>query len=183
MKQVVLILLLTVSITSNAQLIDELPKDEQGNLNFNEVVQIDSANKGQLHFRAKQFFADAFKSAQDVIQMDDKDAGILIGKAWSTIYIKVLANPVPIKMWYTVKVQSKEGRYKAEVYDISYSGDTGPSGYPEQMFDKKNYLKANGKPREVNEKYKNETIGTVNGLLDSIQAAMKKSDASSKEDW
>jgi hypothetical protein len=183
MKHVVSLALVLIFTNAYSQLIDDLPTDDKGNLNFNEVVQVDSASKSQLHFRAKQFFADAFKSAQDVIQMDDKEAGIVIGKGWSMIYIRVMGNPVPSKMWYTVKVQSREGRYKVELYDISYEGDTGPAGYPEQMFDKKNYYKSNGKPRDINEKYKNETIAVVNGMLDMLQAQMKKRDVMGKDDW
>lgn len=174
--------MIAATLPAWAQIIDELPKDEAGKLNFNEVVQVDSSSREQLHFKAKQFFADAFKSAKDVIQMDDKDAGILIGKAWSMIYIKIAGNPVPIRMGYTIKIQTREGRYKVEVYDLSYDGSTGITGYPEQVFDKNTYFKSNGKARDVNEKYKNETVATVNSIFDELQSVMKKK-SRAKDDW
>jgi hypothetical protein len=185
MKHVTVILfLLLTAIAAESQMIDELPKDEQGNLNFNEVVKVDSASKEQLYFRTKEYFANTFKSAKDVIQLDDKESGTMIGKAWTAIYIRVMGNPVHVRMWYSLKIQCKEGRYKAEIYDVSYQGDTGPPGYPNEMFDRKSYFKNNGQPRDVLEKYKTETVKTTNDILNSIQLAMKKSSvAASKDDW
>jgi hypothetical protein len=183
MKHVIWILLLVTS-HSFAQIIDELPKDDNGNLNFHEVVQVDSASKEQLYLRAKVFFANAFNSAKDVIQMDDREAGIIIGKGWDNIFIKIALHQVPLKMWYSVKIQSKDGRYKCEVYDISYQGETSVRGYPADVFSNKNYFKANGQPRDVNEKYKLETIRKANEVLDAVQSAMRASSlGTKKDDW
>lgn len=82
MKHPLMILMIIIPAISVRQLIDELPKDENGNLNYNEVVQVDTIKKDELYLRSKQFFVDVFKSANDVIQMDDKDAGVVVGKGF-----------------------------------------------------------------------------------------------------
>ena len=176
-------------ILTFGQLIDELPKDESGNLNYNEVIQIENIKKDELYLRSKQFFVDVFKSAKDVIQMDDKEAGVVIGKGFNDIYIKVIGISTPIQMWYTIKIQSKEGRYKYEIYDIyfkSYPGQYGTTTTrAEKMFDQKTYFKKNGDPRDVQEKYKIETISRANSLMVVIKATMNKAVTSTdkKNDW
>jgi len=69
-----------------------------------------------LYARAKLWFAGNFKSAKDVVQADEKEAGVVQGTGWQTIIIKSMGIPGPMKLWYTVKLAVKDGRYK---YDIS----------------------------------------------------------------
>ena len=172
-----------------AQIIDELPKDENGNLYYSEIIQIENGTKDDLYLRAKQFFADEFKSANDVIQMDDKESGILIGKGFNDIYIKIIGISTPIQMWYSIKIQCREARYKYEIYDIyfkSYPGQYGTvTTSAEKMFSKESYFKRNGKPRNVLEQYKIETVNKVNTLEASIKIKMNLPAISteSKNDW
>lgn len=174
---------------SNGQVIDELPTDESGKINYNGVVQIDSVSAKELYFRSKQFFVNTFKSANDVIQMDDKEAGIIVGKGFNDIYIKIVASPTALQMWYSIKIQSKEGRYRYEIYDINFKSY--PSQYAasssspaEPTFDKKAYFKKNGEPRSINERYKIAMTGNIDNLINSIKAAMVKSASNTKkDDW
>ncbi len=160
------------------QVIEELPTDENGKINFNEVVLIDSVPAGELYLRAKRFFVDTFKSANDVIQMDDRQASIIIGKGYSDIYIKIAGPPTSLQMWYSVKIQGRDGRYRYEIYDISfksYSSQYAPSSTApaEQAFEKSTYYKKNGEPRAVSERYKIEMTKTIENLTDALKTAMK----------
>jgi hypothetical protein len=76
-------------------------------IEFTELVTVDSSLTQEiLHYKAKEWFAQSFRSANDVIQMDDKDAGIIIGKGlFSTRYTVG-------DIHFTMKVQVKDGRYK-----------------------------------------------------------------------
>jgi len=176
-------------LASFGQVIDELPTDESGNINYNEVITLDSVTSDELYLRAKKFFVDTFKSANDVIQMDDKEASIIIGKGFNDIYIKIAGPPTAIQMWYSIKIQGRDGRYKYEIYDISfknYASQYAPSSSSpaEQAFEKSTYYKKNGEPRGVSEKYKIEMTSTINGLVESIKAAMlKPATTTTKDDW
>lgn len=183
MKVVIFIILILSSATGFGQLIDELPKDESGNLNYNEVIQLEGNLKGELYLRSKQFFVDVFKSAKDVIQMDDKEAGIIIGKGFNDIYIKVMGMNHPIQMWYSIKIQSKDNRYKYEIYDIyfkSYASSQVPSvtTQADELFDKTSYYKKNGDAKDVPEKYKIEMITKAKSLIVAIKSSMEKKGAS-----
>src|SRR5687768_10177439 len=58
-----------------------LPLDSVTNrVTFSEVVKIENATKDELFTRAREWFAKTFVSAQNVLQMDDRVSGKLIGK-------------------------------------------------------------------------------------------------------
>lgn len=45
-------------------------------ISFSEVITVDSSlKKNELYSRLKTWFAEAFKSSQDVIQLDDRESG------------------------------------------------------------------------------------------------------------
>jgi hypothetical protein len=49
-------------------------------INFSAVVPVEGATKDELYARTKLWFANAFTSANDVIQLDDPERGIVLGK-------------------------------------------------------------------------------------------------------
>ncbi len=194
MRKLFLVLLSIMPILSYGQLIDELPKDEKGKLSFNEVIQLETFKQNQLFLNSKQFFADAFKSANEVIQMDDKESGIIIGKGFIDISAKMLTSTFPVKMWYTIKIQSKDGRYKYEIYDICF--ENYPSYYvlpdgssksqtAEEMFDKNKFYKNNGQPKTQYQNFKTQMIEKITILKSMIIDAMKKTinSGDSKDNW
>jgi len=194
MRKLFLVLLGFMPILSYGQLIDELPKDEKGKLSFNEVIQLETFKQNQLYLNSKQFFADAFKSANEVIQMDDKESGIIIGKGFVDISAKMLTATFPVKMWYTIKIQSKDGRYKYEIYDIYF--ENYPSYYvlpdgssksqtAEEMFDKNKFYKNNGQPKTQYQNFKTQMIEKITILKSMIIDAMKKTinSGDSKDNW
>src|SRR6266404_8582704 len=48
-------------------------------LQFQEVVQVEGATREQLYFAALAWFPSAFKSGKDVLQVQNKEAGMLVG--------------------------------------------------------------------------------------------------------
>jgi hypothetical protein len=103
--------------------------EKDGEIMYTGVVQVDSSlTKAELFNRAKAWIATEYRSANAVIQMEDKDAGILIGKgifvvSWSTTLIKNLSTNVP----HTIKLLFKDGKYKYEITDLLYKDDSGRS--------------------------------------------------------
>ena len=82
---------------------------------FHEVVNIPSKSSEFLYKNAKEWFALNFKSAQDVIQLDDPNEKKIIGKASKVVYWKVKSVNCQAIVFYTLMVQFKDERYK---YDI-----------------------------------------------------------------
>jgi Domain of unknown function (DUF4468) with TBP-like fold len=118
MKTILLLLLCICAFCSHAQVLDEdaVPRDSNTKLiTYSSVVQMPGATQAELYARAKLWFVQAFSSAKDVIQADEKEAGIVQGTGWREISMKAGKGTVPLKLWYTVRVSVKEGRYKYEI--------------------------------------------------------------------
>lgn len=187
MRKIIGVLLFFCYLSAQAQ--DKplvLPRDENGKVLFSEVIQADSMKATTLYGNAKLWFANTFKSAKDVIQVDDKEAGRVVGKAWQDIYIKVLGMPSQTKLWFSISVQVKDGRYKIEMYDLKYEQypsqhDRNPQPQAvESWFTVESYYKNNGKARSINESYKEET----EKAWASIKASLVKNMVSKKSsDW
>lgn len=149
---------------------------------FSQVVKMDSTTKKQLYINAKIWFVNIFRSANHVIQMDDPDLGLLIGKGYSDIFGSY------VKMYFTVKVQCKEGRYRFELTDIYYKRepstyDLNPSEqFPEQMITDEYLYKKNGERKPLMDSYRQETLLVVDRLFNSLKGQMVKS-VGDKEDW
>jgi len=102
MKNLLLAFIFCLPIFASAQrpTIDSITKK----VTYSDVVSIVSSNKDQLYNNAKIWFINNFKSANDVIQLDDKQAGHIIGKG--------LTQLPDSRLWFTVDLQLKDGRYK-----------------------------------------------------------------------
>jgi len=93
---------------------------------YTEVVQALGASQTELYTRAKLWFASTFKSAKAVVQADEKDAGVIQGTAFQDVYVSTGAFTYTEKLWYTVKMVLRDGRYKYEISDFRMQG------YPSQ---------------------------------------------------
>jgi hypothetical protein len=118
MKKMMVLGLVLISLSALAQrdtlnkktAIDKaFEKDAIGNYQFSQVFKLDSLKSGQLHKNAKLWFAEFFKSAKDVIQMDDKEAGLIIGKGLSEL------KGSRYTFYFMLKIEIKEGRYKLSI--------------------------------------------------------------------
>lgn len=101
--------------------IHEIPlkHNDVGQVEYSEVVQVPDASKNELYNRARLWFADAFNNSESVLEVDDREAGILVGTGWSSMmYSKFLALAGEHRLWVTIKIQVKENRYKYTINSI-----------------------------------------------------------------
>lgn len=102
------------------------PRDQTGRVRFQEVVSVDGVPAADLYSRAKLWAARAFKSAKDVIQLDDPASGRLVLRGMhSEPYMGAH------EVWYrfTLAVEVKEGRYRWTLDQVEYTPDGG-RGWP-----------------------------------------------------
>ena len=88
---IVLLFILTVFDLSAQEKPDlNIVPEQDGIVRYSGVVQLDSSIKADDIFnRAKIWFVDNYKSANDVLQMEDKASGILPGKELLIIHIQL----------------------------------------------------------------------------------------------
>ncbi len=99
---------ITVPVNSETKLVD-----------FTGTETVDSTSQLELYSRSREWFARSFVSSKAVLEMDDKEAGKLIGKAFSKM-ITVGGNT---EMHFLVSVYVKDNKYKYSFSNISYEVD------------------------------------------------------------
>ena len=174
------ILLFTLYSYAQDQVLSKLPIDSVTNkLMFSEVVKLDSTKKIELYSRAREWFVKTYNSADDVLQMDDKESGKLLGKAFNDItFESIMGSMFTTRMFYTVKIYIKDGRYKYEITDIyykSYASAQVPSmtTYPDDWFiPEEKVFKSNGKEKVINKGYRNATLESINNLILNLKNSM-----------
>jgi len=151
-----------------------------GKVKYSEVIQVEGSSPAQLYGKAKLWFATAFRSAQDVIQLDDRENGNILGKG---VILKDEQRGLTQirKTWYfTVKVQVKDGRYRAEIYDITYTfempGNNIGAGVSkinlDEYFQNPKIYEKNGSLKDAAATFASETNDYMNGLLTDLKKSM-----------
>jgi len=119
MKKLLLALLLLPFIAVSQEI--NIPIDTTAQkISYSEVVKVDGATKDQLYTRSREWFARTFKSAKDVLQMDDRAAGKVIDKGYTQGSFVMLLSAMKFDIWYTVSITGKDGRYRYEVSDFTF---------------------------------------------------------------
>lgn len=126
MKKLLTVALVLLCLSGFAQT-DTIPKFE-GQYQYEGIVNVDSAiKKIELYNRSKIYFANAYKSAKDVIQYDDKEIGKVIGKGFIEFSEAKWLYSVQWDVYFSTEIQAKDGKYKYRLYDIyikQYAGST-----------------------------------------------------------
>jgi hypothetical protein len=94
---------------------------QNGLVTFSDVVTADSVSQIDLYQNAKRWFVTTYKSAKDVIQLDDKETGEIIGKG----VFKIDYFQRKPSIYHTISIKVKDGRYKYTITDLSYSDVNG----------------------------------------------------------
>ena len=123
------ILLSTLTFAQDEEMLfDVLPMNE-GRVTYSEVVAVEGIDKDKLFARASKWFAEAYKSAEDVIQFSDKEAGEIMGRGFfTTHWSAVFYSATEVDIWYETTIQFKEGRYRYVLTDFRIKYDTAISG-------------------------------------------------------
>lgn len=115
MKKITLISILLLCIISLPHL-----SHAQEALSFSKVVQADSIDKSALFASINEWFATNYNSSTDVIQMSDKEAGIIIGKGGEPYSLNATHSSFDGTLKYTIQVTAREGRYKIEMENFTH---------------------------------------------------------------
>lgn len=96
----------------------------QNELAFEKVIQAESLTKDELFVIVNDWVATTFVSANDVIQMVDKDAGLIICKGlFLYSHGKYAYKCFEGNVRYMIKVAFKDERFKVEVSNFIHSNE------------------------------------------------------------
>jgi hypothetical protein len=111
--------------SKNGKRTSVMPIENRGKDMRWEIIDSLPKSKNQIYSDTKMFIADYWKSAQSVIQNDDKDAGMILIKGSTRQPTSVGLGTLYFWYSYTVKFLMKDNKYKLIVVNIHYS--SGPN--------------------------------------------------------
>jgi Domain of unknown function (DUF4468) with TBP-like fold len=159
MKQFVLVVFTLLSVFGSAQTTDSLGMPAlNGKVGIQKIV-VDSM---PMRGNAKKWVAEAFRSAQNVIQLDTDET--LLVKGMTRIYHKGMLGTDVHDLYFTLKMEFKQGKTRLTLTDVTI-GD--------YRLSVETYWKS--------ELYKKLRVTVGNGLkevISSLETALVK-----KEDW
>lgn len=181
MKQITFVLLIFIGINATAQ----------EKLSYSEVVQVEGISKYDLHARAMNWFANSFRNANNVIQLNDKENGQITAKALFEYIPNFFVGSGPVKGYirYTVSIYVKDGRYKYEITDFTHD-PSGPNAksvgiitnsvdYPGEEKRKANQKWMDNTWKDVKKQINN----NISPIELSIKEGMSKVSENKNEDW
>lgn len=155
----------------------KLPLDESGKVTFTEVIEVPNVSQSELHTRAHVWLATSFSSANEVILMNNRESGQLIGKGITTLR----SGEQPSKLHFTLHLQFKDGRYRWEMTNLAYSvGDAKSTA--EDILSSKHTHRRNGELRPLPQQLVDDTPAAVARLQESLTQALQELN-SSTSDW
>lgn len=115
MKKALLFLTLAIAIESSSQ-DNKFPNPYQFILIDTSIT----ATKTELYTRARAWFAQEFRSGKDVLQMDDKEAGKLIGRALFAVPVNNgFGMPIGESyVYYTITIDVRDNKFRCILSDF-----------------------------------------------------------------
>jgi hypothetical protein len=162
----------------------KLPTDSVTNkVAFTVVQDVASTSQSELYSRAKIWFVNNFRDAKEVVQLDDKENGLIMGKGNFYVSYGFMGLPVSERMNFTVSIRVKDNKFKAQITGMQLRSE--PSKYQPTAIDTPVELYNTEKPNKNKtiQKIIAATIEQSNKILTSITSSMASPNVNLKSDF
>ena len=108
--------------------------DDNGNVTYQRIVEVPEMEKNDIYNRVLKYFVYNYGSGKSVIQMQDQENGLIIGKGlFDDVHIGISIITTYIDLWHIVRVDIRDGRARIILslteYDIIITGGNSPPVY------------------------------------------------------
>jgi hypothetical protein len=168
----------------------EVPVNSEGKIYYEGVVKLDSTTKkDELYRKGREWFVNTYVDAKEVLQLDDKTDGKMIGKGIYKYSFFNGLNSSSVTMGFTLNLDVKDGRYRYRIYNFNgtnknqsaldglSSRPSGPS-YIKLDYDQTYADYKAGKRAKYNGKIAAGMDEQVKGIIASLEKAMRASSKS-----
>ena len=147
-----------------------------GKVHYTAVGTVDGLARDALYLRAKTWAINAFYSPKDVISTEEQDVGIIICKGFSEETIRFQGARSRQRLYFTVQVSVKEGRYKYDFSDFSFQPADNEMGHvPVEPYVAAAYNAA-GRPNYEAMEFARALLAKAARLEATVKTAMQRGD-------
>jgi hypothetical protein len=157
--------------------------DDNGNVTYQRIVEVPEMKKDDIYNRVLNYFIYNYGSGKSVIQTQDKENGLIVGKGlYNDVHIGISIVTTYIDAWHIVRVDIKDGKARIILtlteYDKKVTGGNTPPSYSTMKIEQEFPINEKGMFKTVNGKafYKSHQKAIVS--LDAIEKAIKEGSTS-----
>ena len=97
-----------------------LPIDADGAIYYEGVVKVDSTiSRQEIHQAVREWFVSNYVSGKDVLQVDDKEAGKILGKGIHRYQFINGINISEVALTFVLSVEAKDGKFRYKMYNFT----------------------------------------------------------------
>ena len=168
---------------------DEWILDENGSITFSKVIEVNDIEKDELYTRALSYFTYNYNSGDDVIQVKDKEKGLIIGKGiYANVYTGGTLAVSSFSIPHILRVDIKDSKIRVIItiqeYKVKVSGGKSLPSYPTFLVSQRFPFKKDFQKKIMCHVIYN-TIQCVKNSFTSIEKSLKEGNTNSGEndDW
>jgi len=177
------------------KLLSEIEKewsvDDNGNVTYVRVIELDSMSKDEIWKRALNYFTYNYSSGKSVIQTEDKETGTVVGKGlYDNVHAGISLITTMVDTWHILRIDVKEGKARIILtltdYELEISDGKSPSTYRTTKVESEYPINQKGYSKTIMGKAFYKTHKRVMASLDNLEKAIKEGNTSSKienSDW
>ncbi|MFV0290174.1 MAG: DUF4468 domain-containing protein [Mangrovibacterium sp.] len=158
--------------------------DDNGNVTVMRVVEAPGLSKDEIFNRALNYFVYNYGSGKSVIQTQDKEHGLVVGKGiYKEVHVGVSLLATYVDAWHILRVDAKEGRARVIVTLTDYETKTVGSGTTPPSFSSMSIAQAypinpQGMQKTVMTKAFYKSFNKACSTLDEVEKSIKEGNTS-----
>lgn len=165
--------------------------DDNQNVTFVKIVDAPNLKKEEIYSRALNYFTYNYMSGKAVIQTQDKDNGLIVGKGvYDNVHIGMSLVATYVDAWHIMRVDVKDGRARLIVsltdYEKKIVGGNTPPAYSTSKVSNEYPINESGFQKTVMSKAFYKSFKKANNSLESLEKAILEGNTSKQienKDW
>jgi hypothetical protein len=186
-----LLLLSTLSFgQSKSEMLAELNgqynQDENGNVTIVKVIDLPGLKKDEIYVRTLSYFTYNYTSGKSVIQLQEKENGLIIGKGlYENVHVGAGLVTTEVSAWHVIRIDIKDEKVRIIVtltqYDKKIIGGNTPPLYLNRNIKDEFPINPKGSQETVMTKAFYKSTKKVFYTIDSIEKSIKEGNTNSTE--
>lgn len=164
--------------------------DDNNNVTFSKVIELTGLSSEDIYNRALAFFTYNYGDGESVIQVKDKEAGIIVGKGlFSDVHVGVSMLAIGVSTTHIIRIDIKEEKMRIigtlQEYKLEISGGSSPS-YSSCLVSSRAPIAESDMNRTVMSKAFYKSYKKLMETFNKIEKSVKEGNTSSgieNEDW
>ncbi len=152
--------------------------DDNSNVTIVKIIEIPELKRDEIFNRALNYFTYNYVSGKSVIQTQDKENGLIVGKGiYDNVHIGMSIITTYVDAWHILRIDVKDGKARMIItlteYELKISGGDTPPSYSTVKIAQEYPINKKGRSKTVMTKAFYKAFKKANNSLDALEKAIR----------